>query len=199
MKLKNEEFFNRELQDSEIEEIENVDYETVLDSFRFIKGDMYDYASTNISQAQTKMKKYYDIRHSRKFDFKKGDKVLKMVCKNIGRKGGKQDAKFTGPYVITSISDLGVAKLKTDRGCDLKTGVPVKQLQKYNEKNAEEENIQQNESDESVEDIKPPLKRRQLFPDGDEDSDADDFNMSPNIISGCKKQSVSRPTVMDQL
>ena len=84
MKLKSEEYFTQELQDYEIENIENTDYSEVLNSFNFIKGNMYDYASNNISAAQSNMKKYYDIRHSRKFAFKEGDSVLKILCKNIG-------------------------------------------------------------------------------------------------------------------
>ena len=127
------------------------------------------------------MKKYYDIRHARGFDFKVGDKVLKMVCKNLLRKGGKQEPKFTGPYEIVDISNLGIAKLKTDRGCDLKTGVPIKQLQKYNptEKQMgsdEEDNDQDNDKENDYEEsIRPPPKRCRLFPDGDSDSGLDDF------------------------
>ena len=65
--------------------------------------------------------------------FKRGDKVLKILYKNLGRKGGKKEAKFSGPYIITDISDLGVATLRTVKGCVMKRGVPVKQLQKYND------------------------------------------------------------------
>ncbi|MCG8623183.1 MAG: DDE-type integrase/transposase/recombinase, partial [Proteobacteria bacterium] len=173
MKLKSDEYFTQELQDYEIENIENTDYNKVLSSFNFIKGNMYDYASNNISAAQSKMKKYYDIRHSHKFAFKEGDSVLKILCKNIGRKGGKKEPKFSGPYTIEHISDLGVATLKTQRGCVMKRGVPVKQLQKYNQPiNAieSEERMKEEESDDS-ENIKPVLKRRRLFPDGDDSSD----------------------------
>ena len=170
MKMKNDDFFTKELQDSKVDEIENRNYEDVLNSFLFIKGNMYDDASNNILQSQVRMKKYYDIRHSRKFEFKVGDKVLKMVCKNLGRQGGKKELKLTGPYVIIHISDLGVAKLRTDRGCELKTGVPVKQLQKYKEK---EEERQENDLDNSDESIKPVAKRCRLFPDGDIDSDSE--------------------------
>ena len=122
----------KELQDSEVEEIKSINYDDVVQSLRFVKGDMYEDASNNILVSQVRMKKYYDIHHSRNFEFQVGDKVLKMVCKNIGRKGGKQEPKFTGLYEIVSISKLGVDRLKTERGCDLKTGVPIRQLQKYN-------------------------------------------------------------------
>ena len=133
---------------------------------------MYEDASNNISMSQVWMKKYYDICHSRNFEFQVGDKVLKMVCKNIGRKGGKQEPKFTGLYEIVSISELGVARLKTERGCDLKTGVPIRQLQKYNdnEKNTERDMLGADSDENEMENMKPPLKRRKLFPDGPDSS-----------------------------
>ena len=72
MMLKNEEFFNRELEDYEIEEIESRDYGKVLKNFNLIKGNMYDDATENISAAQVKMKNYYDICHSRDFKYSVG-------------------------------------------------------------------------------------------------------------------------------
>ena len=133
---------------------------------------MYEDASNNILVSQVWMKKYYDIRHSRNFEFQVGDKVLKMVCKNIGRKGGKQEPKFTGPYEIISISELGVARLKTERGCNLKTGVLIRQLQKYNhnEKNTERDMLGADSDENEMENMKPPIKRHKLFPDGTESS-----------------------------
>ena len=47
MKLKSDDYFQKELDDKETEKIENVDYKQVLRRFNFIKGDMYDYASKN--------------------------------------------------------------------------------------------------------------------------------------------------------
>ena len=133
MKLRSDEYFERELNNKEIEQIENVDYKKVLGKFNFVKGDMYNYASKNISSVQIQMKKYYDMRYLRNFSLKKGDKVLKILCKNLERKGGKKEEKFSGPYIVVDISDLGVATLRTVRGCVLKRGVPIKQLQKFNE------------------------------------------------------------------
>ena len=44
------------------------------------------------------------------------------------------DDKFSGPYIIDEIMDLGIARLRTLKGKVLKKGVPIKQLQKYNKK-----------------------------------------------------------------
>ena len=142
MMLKNEEFFNRELEDYEIEEIESRDYGKVLKNFNLIKGNMYDGATENISVAQVKMKKY-DIRHSSEFKYSVGDRVLKRECKNLQRKGGKHDIKFSGPYTIQEITDLGLVCLKTDKGKLLAKRVPIKHLQKYNEKVTESVNVEE--------------------------------------------------------
>ena len=84
--------------------------------------------------AQVSQKKYYDIRHSRNFKFTKNDIVIKFLPRNSQRKGGKLDDKFSGPYVIGEITDLGIVRLRMLKGKVLKKGVPIKQLQKYNEK-----------------------------------------------------------------
>ena len=143
MMLKNEEFFNRKLEDYEIEEIESRDYGKVLKNFNLIKGNMYDDATENISAVQVKMKKYYDIHHSRDFKYSVGDRVLKRECKNLQRKGGKYDIKFSGPYTIQEITDLGLVCLKTDKGKLLAKRVPIKHLQKYNEKVTESVNAEE--------------------------------------------------------
>ena len=58
---------------------------------------------------------------------------MKILCKNLEQKGGKKEEKFSSPYIVVDISDLGVTTLRTMRGCVLKRGVPIKQLQKFNE------------------------------------------------------------------
>ena len=196
MKLRSDEYFERGLNDQEIEQIENVDYKKVLGNFNFVKGDMYNYASKNISSVQIRMKKYYDMRHLRNFSLKKGDKVLKILCKNLERKGGKKEKKFSSPYIVVDISDLGVATLRTVRGCVLKRGVPIKQLQKFNKGgtkyNGEKED---DDSDESTE-VKPQLKRR-LFPDDDGGSDMEDFINNDNVKNSTriKTETIKKGTV----
>ena len=66
--------------------------------------------------AQVSQKKCYDIRHSRNFKFTKNDTVIKFLPRNSQRKGGKLEDKFSGPYVIDKITDLGIARLRTRKG-----------------------------------------------------------------------------------
>ena len=200
MKLRSDEYFKRELNDKEIEQIENVDYKKVLGNFNFVKGDMYNYASNNISSVQIRMKKYYDMRHLRNFSLKKGDKVLKILCKNLERKGGKKEEKFSGPYIVVDISDLGVATLRTVRGCVLKRWVPIKQLQKFNEGgtkyNGEKED---DDSDESTE-VKPLLKRRWLFQHDDGGSDMEDLVNNDDVKKSTriKTETIKKGTVTEE-
>ena len=70
--------------------------------------------------AQVSQKKYYDIQHSRNFKFAKKDIVINFLPRNSQRKGGKLDDKFSGPYVIDKITDLGIAKLCMLKGKVLK-------------------------------------------------------------------------------
>ena len=106
---------------------------------------------------------------------KKGDNVLKILCKNLGWKGGKKEAKFSGPYIIIDISDLGVTTLRTFRGSVMKRGVPVKQLQKFNQGDTKYDGEMEDYDSDGSREIKPPLKRRRLFPGSDGDSDMEDF------------------------
>lgn len=72
-------------------------------SFRFTK---------NILLAQDRQKKAYDS-HKKKvktFTFKVGEEVLKANKRKEGRKGGKLQSNWTGPFSITSISEKGVDK-----------------------------------------------------------------------------------------
>ena len=56
MKLRSDEYFERELDDKEIEERENMDYKKVLGKFNSVKGDMYDYASITYHQHKSECK-----------------------------------------------------------------------------------------------------------------------------------------------
>ena len=114
--------------------------------------------------AQVSQKKYYDIRHSRNFKFAKNDIVIKFLPRNSQRKGGKLDDKFSGPYVIDKITDLGIVRLRALKGKVLKKGVPIKQLQKYNKKD-DEGNYSNTSSETENED--QPRKRRRLSLDAE--------------------------------
>ena len=95
--------------------------------------------------------------------------------RNSQRKGGKLDDKFSGPYVIDEIMDLGIARLHTLKGKVLKKGVPIKQLQKYNKKD-DEGNYSNASSGTENED--QPRKRRRLS------SDAESSMSNVDVMSG---------------
>ena len=123
-------------------------------------------------------KKYYDIRHLRNFKFAKNDTVIKFLPRNSQRKGGKLDDKFTGPYIIDEITDLGIARLRTPKGKILKKGVPIKQLQKYNK--PDDDNNYSSMSNE-IEKEEQPKKRRWIFIDSEmSNSDVDVTTVSPS-------------------
>ena len=66
---------------------------------------LHDKAMKNILTAQQHQKKHYDAKHNSRTNLKIGDKVLVQNMKNNGRKGGKLDVQFRGPYTISE--DLG--------------------------------------------------------------------------------------------
>ena len=164
MLLRSDDYLNRELQDEEIEEIENRNYTEILKQLNLVQESVFNTTSQNISTAQVSQKKYYNIRHSRNFKFAKNDVVIKFLPRNSQRKGGKLDDKFSGPYVIDEITDLGIARLRTLKGKVLKKGVAIKQLQKYNKK--DDEGDYSNASSET-ENEDQPRKRRRLSSDAE--------------------------------
>ena len=175
MFLRSDDYLNRELQDEEIEEIKNRNYTEILKRLNLVQESVFNTTSQNISTAQVSQKKYYDIRHSRNFKFAKNDVVIKFLPKNSQRKGGKLDDKFSGPYVIDEITDLGIARLRTLKGKVLKKGVPIKQLQEYNKKD-DEGNYSNASSETENED--QPQKRRRLS------SDAESSTSNVDVMSG---------------
>ena len=52
MLLRSEDYFNRELQDEEIEEIENGNYTEILQQLNFVQQSVFNTTSENISTAQ---------------------------------------------------------------------------------------------------------------------------------------------------
>ena len=116
-----------------------------------MQESVFNITSQNISMAQVSQKKSYDVRHSRNFKFAKNDIVIKYLPRNSQRKGGKLEDKFSGPYVIDEITDIGIARLQTLKGKVLKKGVSIKQLQKYNKKD-DEGNYSNTSSDTEKED-----------------------------------------------
>ena len=190
MLLRSEDYFNRELQDEEIEEIKNGNYTEILKQLNFVRQNVFNTTSQNISMAQVSQKKYYDIRHSRNFKFAKNDIVIKFLPRNSERKGGKLEDKFSGPYVIDEITDLGIARLCTFKGKVLKKGVPIKQLQKYN-KEDDEGNYSNTSSDTENEDQQ--RKRRRVSPNSESSKSVTPAKQDQPSV----KQSVT-PTKQDQ-
>ena len=192
MLLQGDEYFNLKLLDEEIEEIDNRNYAAILTQLNFVCESMFDMTSQNISTAQLQQKKYYDIRHSRNFKFGTNDTVIKFLPRNSQREGGKLDDKFTGPYIIDEIINLGIARLRMPKGKILKKGVPIKQLQKYNKPN--DDDNYSNTSNE-IEKEEQPKKRRWIFIDSESsNSDVDVTTVSPSPHVNHKRSITDRKT-----
>ena len=67
--------------------------------------ELLQQVKANILKAQEKQKEYYDRKRANPGAYKVGAKVLKKDFLRKKRKGGKMDARFLGPYIITK--DLG--------------------------------------------------------------------------------------------
>ena len=86
---------------------------------------------SNIKCAQARQKKNYDAQHTAP-TFKIGEEVLKKNLKNKHRMGGKLDAKWLGPYIVTGVTAYGNYKLRCKQNGELlKQCVPSAHLKKY--------------------------------------------------------------------
>ena len=68
-----------------------------------------------------------------------GDKVLAKNMKNEGRKGGKLDVQFRGPFTVVEDIGKGRYKLKDEKGKVLKTSYNVARLKLWLEPNTKME------------------------------------------------------------
>uniref|UniRef100_A0A3P9MKH4 Gypsy retrotransposon integrase-like protein 1 n=1 Tax=Oryzias latipes TaxID=8090 RepID=A0A3P9MKH4_ORYLA len=83
---------------------------------------------------EQKQKMEYETRKKRNvksFIFKVGDEVLKANKRKEGRKGRRLEPNWSGPYVIASISEKGVATLSSKAGVQLKQNVNVSHLKPF--------------------------------------------------------------------
>ena len=64
-----------------------------------------------IHRAQKKQKDAYDRKHSLSNSYVIGDLVLKKDFKRKKRAGGKLDAQYVGPYIITEVYGKGTYRL----------------------------------------------------------------------------------------
>uniref|UniRef100_A0A8C4ZN90 Gypsy retrotransposon integrase-like protein 1 n=1 Tax=Gadus morhua TaxID=8049 RepID=A0A8C4ZN90_GADMO len=88
--------------------------------------------------SKTGKKKAYETRKGRNvksFHFQIGDEVLKANKRKEGRKGGRLESNWFGPYVVASISEKGVATLSSTKGAPLKQRVNVSQLKPFTKPN----------------------------------------------------------------
>ena len=77
-----------------------------------MQKSLHDQARQNIPEAQERQKCQYDAKHNSRTTLKVGDKVLLQEMKNKGRKGGKLDVQFRGPYTITEALGKGQFRLQ---------------------------------------------------------------------------------------
>ncbi|XP_054596460.2 gypsy retrotransposon integrase-like protein 1 isoform X1 [Nothobranchius furzeri] len=97
-------------------------------------ADLHAKIYQNIKNAQDRQKKEYESRkrrHVKSFHFKVGDEVMKANKRKEGRKGGRLEANWSGPYVIASLSEKGVATLLNKSGSQLKQSINVSQLKPF--------------------------------------------------------------------
>ena len=83
--------------------------------------------------AQKRQKKAFEQAKGRKksFSFKDGDEIMKANMRKQGRKGGKLEDNWSGPYIISSLSSKGVATLTSKTGVELKQKPNVSQLKPF--------------------------------------------------------------------
>lgn len=73
---------------------------------------MLQQAKENIKVAQDRQKLAYDKKHGSVNGFSVGDKVLKKDFLRKKRAGGKLDARFDGPYIVTEVLGKGLYSLQ---------------------------------------------------------------------------------------
>lgn len=102
-----------------------------LRQIKSFKEVVFPSVDGNIKSAQARQKKNYDAQHTAP-TFSIGEEVLKKNLKNKHRMGGKLDAKWLGPYIITGVSGHGNYILQCKQSGDLlKHCVPSTHLKKY--------------------------------------------------------------------
>ena len=75
------------------------------------RQELLQQVKANILKAQEKQKEYYNRKHVNPGTYTVGAKVLKKVFLRKKRKGGKMDARFLGPYIITKDLEIGLYSL----------------------------------------------------------------------------------------
>ena len=94
-----------------------------------IHRNVFIQASQNIKKAQKHQAKCYNVRHTGT-PYKVGEKVLKKNMQDASHKA-KMRNKYTGPYLITSISSNSQYYLRDKYSHQLKRPVPANQVMHY--------------------------------------------------------------------
>ena len=135
MKYPTDDELERDLTRNEVEEIEHECLEYNIQQMKRVKQAAIGRAKVNIANAQTRYKRNYDKRFANKEDFKVGDRVLLENQINKNRTGSKRADRFSGPYKIIEISDVGNCILKHEQREIKKREHPLAHLKMYNERN----------------------------------------------------------------
>ena len=81
-------------------EQQEVSQEEVFEPAKPIREGILKTVSQNIAMEQNVQKDYFDRIHQAGKPLKVGTRVMKRNMMHTGRKGGKMDYQFTGPYTI---------------------------------------------------------------------------------------------------
>ena len=92
--------------------IENDVNEEAIAIMQDAKRKRLEEAKANIISAQQKQKEVYDCKHHQPEVFAIGAVVLKKDFTRKKRKGGKLDAKWTGPYKVAKSLGRGLYRLE---------------------------------------------------------------------------------------
>ena len=91
--------------------------EEIFEAAQKVRKEMFDQVSANIRKEQSDQKSYYDKRHQGSAPLEVGTKVMRRNMEHSGRKGGKMDYQFYGPYTIVDVDkDKSKYTLQTETG-----------------------------------------------------------------------------------
>ena len=131
-----------QMTDQTVEKL-HVDSDTVQSYVAYVekmKQELFPVFDLNIQKAQKKHKAYYDKRH-RSEKYQLGDLVLVKNMRNLSRKGGKPDVRWTGPYSIIVIHEKGLYSLQNYNGKTLAKKINGSRLKLYHERKGNCSNV----------------------------------------------------------
>ena len=131
-----------QMTDKTVEKL-HVDSDTVQSYVAHVekmKQELFPVVDLNIKKAQKKQKAYYDKRHTSE-KYQLGDLVLVKNMRNLSRKGGKTDVRWTGPYSIIVIHEKGLYSLQNCKGKTLAKKINGSRLKLYHERKGNCSNV----------------------------------------------------------